>query len=297
MSRRRPGDPPPEPSPPPTAAGVVPPGRPVTPARIRQVRTILVVASLVLAAGLVLTSLRGHGLWLTGVVGWVAVVGAAGLGAGRATLLVAIGVAPPPGAAAGSDSRAAVGAGFGPGPDGDVSDGDFSVVDDGWTVGRLSGADGGPAPAVDAFDTRLATALRALLADLTTSGVPRPHVTAGPPSAGEVTVVLRWTDGDAPVLAVRAADTEAERLADLAEQVQRARPAAVTGPGAGTAIAWPVCRRHPGAHPLAASVRRRRAVWVCPQRDSTVAEIGSLPDPFSADASAPDPLAPDRPDT
>jgi hypothetical protein len=71
----------------------------------------------------------------------------------------------------------------------------------------------------------------------------------------------------------------AERLADLAEQLQEweVEELAATGRPA----TWPECPSHPNSHPLSPESHDGEAVWSCPVSGQVMARIGALRAPAS----------------
>ncbi|MFD8866542.1 hypothetical protein ACFV1F_19610 [Streptomyces sp. NPDC059590] len=85
-------------------------------------------------------------------------------------------------------------------------------------------------------------------------------------------IMLFAPDGSGQGLTSPPGGTAAERLANLADQVQEWAVEALWS--AGASAVWPQCPTHPDTHPLTATVRTDTAVWVCPKRGTTLARIG-----------------------
>lgn len=66
----------------------------------------------------------------------------------------------------------------------------------------------------------------------------------------------------------------AERVADLADQVQEWEVEEL--PGHGKSSSWPECPDHPNSHPLSPVTRDGQAIWTCPRTGRRIAAIGEL---------------------
>jgi hypothetical protein len=74
---------------------------------------------------------------------------------------------------------------------------------------------------------------------------------------------------------VALAQSAAERVAGLAEQVQEWEVEALAG--AGRPATWPECPAHPASHPLEPAVSADgAATWRCPRSGLAVGAIGAL---------------------
>ena len=113
-------------------------------------------------------------------------------------------------------------------------------------------------------------ALETVLRDLRAQCAVRPRIRVDD-SYG---IMLHAPDGTGQGLTSPLGGTAAERLADLADQVQEWAVEALWSEGA--PAVWPHCPAHPDTHPLAATVVAGTAVWVCPKSGATVARIGEL---------------------
>lgn len=71
-------------------------------------------------------------------------------------------------------------------------------------------------------------------------------------------------DGGGMGVRVSLAGSPAERVAQLAEQVQEWEVEQLCW--AGRSATWPECSEHPGSHPLEPTVAGGVAVWRCPGR-------------------------------
>ena len=115
-----------------------------------------------------------------------------------------------------------------------------------------------------------------VLRDLRTTGVDSPRIDAadwaGEPEA--VSAMLMAPDGSGMGVSILRADTPAERVVSMADQVQEWAWEVLWSQGAPTN--WPVCPRHPTTHPMMPTVQTAMAAWVCPQDCSFVAPVGAL---------------------
>lgn len=143
----------------------------------------------------------------------------------------------------------------------------------------------------DSGDSEFAQALETVLHDLRADGavLPRVSVAAG---AG-YGLVLEAPDGSGQGVRWKDSGSAADRLANLADQVQEWAVEALWS--AGVAAVWPHCPQHPNSHPLSAAVAvggdagadadadadadagADAAVWMCPKTGVVVARVGELP--------------------
>lgn len=86
--------------------------------------------------------------------------------------------------------------------------------------------------------------------------------------------MLHDVDGTAQGVFAMAAESLAERMASVADQVQEWAVEALWR--AGRPASWPECPEHPNSHPLEPVVQQDRAVWVCPKTRQLVGDIGRL---------------------
>ena len=126
------------------------------------------------------------------------------------------------------------------------------------------------------MDPALSEALAPVLHDLGTFGAPVPDVRDNQWSdfPGQVTAMLHDVDGTAQGVFAMAAESLAERMASVADQVQEWAVEALWR--AGRPASWPECPEHPNSHPLEPVVQQDRAVWVCPKTRHLVGDIGRL---------------------
>ena len=89
-------------------------------------------------------------------------------------------------------------------------------------------------------------------------------------------LMLMAPDGSGMGLWVDLSLEAAERVAQVAEQVQEWAVEALWG--AGLAAVWPSCPTHPDTHPLKATVLAGKPVWLCPVDETDEAPIGRLVD-------------------
>jgi hypothetical protein len=75
-------------------------------------------------------------------------------------------------------------------------------------------------------------------------------------------------------ISVLASDSEGQRIASLADQVQDWAVEALAA--AGLPATWPECPLHPASHPLLATTSVGRAIWACPRQNQRIADVGSL---------------------
>jgi hypothetical protein len=129
----------------------------------------------------------------------------------------------------------------------------------------------------DLVDIALSEALAPVLHDLGACGAPVPDVRDDQWSdfPGQVTAMLHDTDGTAQGVSAMAGETLPERIASVADQVQEWAVEALWR--AGRPAVWPECPEHPDTHPLTATLREDRAVWICPRTGHLVNGIGRLP--------------------
>jgi len=126
-------------------------------------------------------------------------------------------------------------------------------------------------------EAELASALQPVLHDLGTERHVAAQVRDEPwaSAPGQLSCQLRNpADGSSRGIYVLAADSPAQRVASLADQVQEWTVEALWK--AGFAATWPECPLHPGSHPLQAATTLDTAIWRCPKLGQQVAIIGSL---------------------
>jgi hypothetical protein len=126
------------------------------------------------------------------------------------------------------------------------------------------------------MDDRLAEALAPVLRDLATTGSVRPEVRDDQWSdfPGQLCAMLHSPDGSGQGVHVMADQPPQDRVAQAADVVQEWAVEELCARGRATN--WPRCPRHPDNHPLAATVREQRAVWVCPREGDLVATVGEI---------------------
>jgi hypothetical protein len=79
-------------------------------------------------------------------------------------------------------------------------------------------------------------------------------------------------DGSGSGIRIQWAAPLADRVADIADQVQEVAIEALWHEG--FSATWPECPLHPNSHPLEAVSIADRAVWRCPTSTEAVAEVG-----------------------
>lgn len=124
--------------------------------------------------------------------------------------------------------------------------------------------------------TRLLTeAVAPVFRDLRRATMAVPQITEADWSGGPdvVTALLVSSDGSSTGVHVSRSTTEAERVAELADQVQEWAIEQLWGHGPTN---WPPCTLHPNSHPLTATTRESLAVWACPIEDVVIAPIGGV---------------------
>jgi hypothetical protein len=119
-------------------------------------------------------------------------------------------------------------------------------------------------------DMEFAGTLEKVLRDLQAQCAVQPHIRADDAYG----IMLFAPDGSGQGLTSPPGGTAAERLANLADQVQEWAVEALWSEGA--SAVWPQCPTHPDTHPLTATVRMDTAVWVCPKKGTTLGRIGEL---------------------
>ncbi|WP_405876198.1 MULTISPECIES: hypothetical protein [unclassified Streptomyces] len=119
-------------------------------------------------------------------------------------------------------------------------------------------------------DEEFTQALETVLRDLRAQCAVRPRLHAD----AEFGLMLYAPDGSGVGLTPPGGVTPAERLANLADQVQEWAVEALWSEGA--PAVWPHCPAHPDRHPLTATVVAGTATWVCPKSGATVTRIGAL---------------------
>lgn len=125
-------------------------------------------------------------------------------------------------------------------------------------------------------DAVLRQALEPVLRDLKRGGLDEPRIEDCDWTGGsESTSAMLWgPDGDGSGVSVLRSASPAERIADIADQVQEwAIEDQLWRPGATN---WPRCPAHPNTHPLKAAAVNDQAVWVCPIGREVVAHVGEV---------------------
>lgn len=121
----------------------------------------------------------------------------------------------------------------------------------------------------------LSQALQPVLHDIKSTGAPTPNVRdedwADDPLMASA---MLWSaEGSGTGISVDLRIPEHDRVMRVTDQVQEWVIEQLWG---AAATNWPSCPNHPGGHPLAASTRESRAVWVCPTDGMPFSPIGSL---------------------
>jgi hypothetical protein len=113
-----------------------------------------------------------------------------------------------------------------------------------------------------------------VLRDVRTSRMPEPDVRDGD-WIEEPGFTSAWLcdAGNRIGIRLRVAASEAERIAEVADQVQDWVIDELMGT---SATNWPPCPTHPESHPLEVSTREHVAVWICPVDRTPISQIGAL---------------------
>lgn len=121
----------------------------------------------------------------------------------------------------------------------------------------------------------LAESLSPILRDLAAAHLEAPefkeeHWTEDPERPS---VMAFGSDGSGRGIAVQRSLPKAERIVDVADQVQEW---VIEGQlwGAESGTNWPSCRKHPRNHPLEARVIGQTGTWCCPIDGGAIAVIG-----------------------
>jgi hypothetical protein len=131
------------------------------------------------------------------------------------------------------------------------------------------------------MDSALAEALPPVLRDLAGSGSVLPEIREGRwGGAEQATAMLYSPGGSGQGVSASIADSLAERVASVADQVQEWAVEELCSLGRPTN--WPQCPEHPDFHPLAAVVTEGRPTWACPKTAHVICEIGQLGPPAGA---------------
>lgn len=135
-----------------------------------------------------------------------------------------------------------------------------------------------PRPLTEAEQTELRANTGPVLRDLRAAGAIVPDIRAEAHEVPDPDTVCAWIQHPRSIgsmgLRVRLALPPAERLADLADQVQEWEVEELAA--AGRPATWPQCPDHPGSHPLSPGTNDGEAVWSCPASGRVVARIGAL---------------------
>jgi hypothetical protein len=121
----------------------------------------------------------------------------------------------------------------------------------------------------------LREAVAPVLRDLAATGTSMPVIREEAHEEGDglVCAWLEGVGGTGQGIRVAPYYPPAERLADLADQVQEWVIEELHATG--ESPVWPPCPRHPN-HPLQSEVRDEMAVWICPRSGQVVSAIGAL---------------------
>jgi hypothetical protein len=113
------------------------------------------------------------------------------------------------------------------------------------------------------------------LRDIRASGAPMQEIRDEDwADSPEVASAMLWSsDGSSTGLRLELEAPEPDRVKQVADQVQEWVIEELWGQAPTN---WPPCPNHPDSHPLAASTRERRAVWVCPSDGTPFSPVGSL---------------------
>jgi hypothetical protein len=121
----------------------------------------------------------------------------------------------------------------------------------------------------------LMQSLEPVLRDIRASGMPEPEVRDGD-WLDDPQFSSAWlcsSDGSAVGVRVMWAAAEADRVVEVADQVQEWLVHELIGT---SATNWPPCPNHPDNHPLMAWTRGRIAMWICPSDGTQFSPLGSL---------------------
>ncbi|MEU5684301.1 hypothetical protein [Streptomyces venezuelae] len=129
------------------------------------------------------------------------------------------------------------------------------------------------------MNEELATLLEPVLRDVKATCAVRVRVREEWDAAVGELVMLYGPDGSGAGLVPRFGASDAEQVADFADQAQDWAVEALCAEL--KPAVWPECPEHPDAHPLAAGVVRGVAVWSCPMSRRVVARVGELGGPVS----------------
>jgi hypothetical protein len=130
------------------------------------------------------------------------------------------------------------------------------------------------------MDPLLRRALAPILVDIASTGAPRPRIEEKERnSMGRAAAYLWSPDGSGMGVAVSPHQSEAERLVEVADQVQEWVIEELWRKGSN----WPQCPRHPTTHPARPRVGAVSGLpeWTCPADDSRIADIGALNAPHA----------------
>lgn len=125
-------------------------------------------------------------------------------------------------------------------------------------------------------DAVLRQALGPILRDLKRGGLDEPTIEDRDWTGdSETTSAMLWgLDGGGSGVSLLRSASPAERIADIADQVQEwAIEDQLWRSGATN---WPRCPAHPDTHPLKAAAVNDQAVWLCPIGREVVAHIGEV---------------------
>ena len=138
-----------------------------------------------------------------------------------------------------------------------------------------------PQPLTDDESTEFRATLAAVLADLRATGAILPDIREEAHGDQGPDVVSAWLQsppgrGSAGGMGIRVLLSEppAERLADLADQIQEWEVEELSA--AGRPATWPECQRHPGTHPPPAQSTGRPGRVVLPKTGQVISPIGAL---------------------
>lgn len=117
----------------------------------------------------------------------------------------------------------------------------------------------------------LRRALDPVLRDLVAAGVPGPRFddVVWQTASRTESCMLRWPDGSGVGLYVDLDRSEAERTADVADQLQDSVVETFRDH-----TSWPPCPDHPANHPMTAVVVDGSPRWACPATGRAVAVVG-----------------------
>ncbi len=144
---------------------------------------------------------------------------------------------------------------------------------------RSLAASRNPRPLTDGERTILCENVAPVLRDLGASGAIIPDIQRDAHDDQGAEVVCAWIRGPDGIsgmgISVRPADSAAERVVELAEQLQEWEIEELWS--AGRSATWPECPEHPNSHPLEPVIYgENTAVWRCSRSGHVICAVGML---------------------